>query len=82
MLAPEADRILTAKLCGEAQYRARWRPLTPAEGAEAVDELVETAAGRTDLLAQEAGLTLGCGESRLDEPRRQASRDADQGRSR
>jgi hypothetical protein len=68
-LAPEADRILGAKLSGTAQRHARWRALTPAEEAEAVAELAQTAAGRTDLLAQEAGLALGYNENRQDEAR-------------
>jgi hypothetical protein len=72
---PAHDRILVAKLNGEAKHHARGRDLTDAEHAAAVDELRELAAGRADLLAEVAGLMEGFGEGQIDEPRaRQAAR--------
>jgi hypothetical protein len=65
---PEADRILVAQLTGEARHRARWRPLTEEEEAAALAELRALASGRTDLLAQVAGIFEGTSEGELDEP--------------
>ena len=65
---PQADRILVAQLTGEARHRARWRELTADQEAAAVAELRELAAGRTDLLAEVAGIFEGTSEGELDEP--------------
>jgi hypothetical protein len=65
---PEADRILVAQLTGEARYRAKWRPLTGDEEADAVAALRELAAGRADLLAEVAGILEGTREGEPDEP--------------
>ena len=65
---PEADRILVAQLTGEARHRARWRNLTSSEEAAAVAELRTLAGGRTDLLAEVAGIFEGASEGRHDEP--------------
>jgi hypothetical protein len=65
---PQADRILVAKLSGTARHHARWRDLTADEEAAAVAALRELAVGRTDLLAEVAGLEEGCHEGELDEP--------------
>jgi hypothetical protein len=65
---PAADRILVARLTGEARHQARWRELAPAEHDAAVASLSELAAGRADLLAQVAGLFEGTSEGELDEP--------------
>ena len=65
-----ADRILAAQITGTARRHSRWRPLTEAEEAEAVIELADLALGRADLLAQVAGLQIGCYEGDIDEPRR------------
>jgi hypothetical protein len=65
---PQADRILVAQLTGEARHRARWRDLTEVEHETAVRELRELAAGRTDLLAEVAGIFEGTSEGELDEP--------------
>ena len=65
---PQADRILVAQLTGEARHRAKWRPLTGGEEAAAVAELAALAGGRTDLLAEVAGIFEGTGEGELDEP--------------
>jgi hypothetical protein len=71
---PQADRILIAQLTGTAKRHARWRELSGEEEAAAVAELRELAAGRTDLLAEVAGLAEGFGEGQLNEPRaRQAA---------
>jgi hypothetical protein len=64
---PQADRILVAQLTGEARHRARWRELTGDEEAAAVAELRELAAGRTDLLAEVAGLLEGASAGEPDE---------------
>lgn len=72
---PQADRLLVAELFGEAKYRARWRELSGDEEAAAVAALRELAAGRTDLLAEVAGILEGASEGELDEPRaREAAR--------
>src|SRR5690242_20894162 len=65
---PQADRILVARLTGEARHRAKWRVLTQAEHTAAVGELRELAAGRADLLAEVAGIFEGTSEGELDEP--------------
>jgi hypothetical protein len=65
---PQADRILIAQLTGEARHRSRWRALTEDEEAAAVAALVVLAAGRTDLLAEVAGIFEGGSEGELDEP--------------
>jgi hypothetical protein len=48
---------LAARITGTRARYARGRPLTEAEEAEALASITELAAGRTDLLAQVAGLT-------------------------
>jgi hypothetical protein len=65
---PQADRILIARLTGEARRRADWRELTSAEEAAAVAALHELAGGRGDLLAEVAGVGLGFSEGQMDEP--------------
>src|SRR5690242_4270041 len=65
---PQADRILVAQLTGEARHRAKWRELTGDEEAAAVAALAELAGGRTDLLAEVAGILDGASEGELDEP--------------
>ena len=65
---PEPDRILLAKLHGEARHHAKWRDLTEDEEAVAVTALRELAAGRADLLAEVAGILEGTSEGELDEP--------------
>ena len=65
---PQADRILVAQLTGEARHRARWRELTTDEEVAAVAELQALAGGRTDLLAEVAGIFEGTSEGELDEP--------------
>jgi hypothetical protein len=65
---PQADRILVAELTGEARHQAKWRPLTSDEEAAAVAELQALAGGRTDLLAEVAGIFEGASEGRHDEP--------------
>jgi hypothetical protein len=58
-----ADQILSARLTAAAQRNARDRTVTT---DQAVAEIRELAGDRPDLLAQCAGLALGCGESLLD----------------
>ena len=60
--------MLVAEITGEARRHAKWRPLTPEEEAAAVTELRALAAGRSDLLAEVAGIYEGTSEGELDEP--------------
>jgi len=60
---PDVDRLLIARISGIARRHARWGDLTEAEEAAGAAELREVAAGRTDLLAEEAGIELGFAES-------------------
>ena len=66
---PDHDRLTVARLSAIAQRHARWRELTEAETAVAVAELREISDGRTDLLAEVAGILLGAHEGELDEPK-------------
>jgi hypothetical protein len=61
---PQADRLLIAKLFGEARHHARWRDLTADEQAAAVAALRELAGGRGDLLTEVAGIFEGRGYGR------------------
>ena len=65
---PQADRILVARLTGEARHRAKWRELTGDEEATAEAALRELAGGRADLLAEVAGILEGASEGEMDEP--------------
>lgn len=65
---PDRDRLLVAELTGEARRHAKWRPLTAEEEAVALAELRALAAGRSDLLAEVAGILEGTSEGELDEP--------------
>ena len=60
----QADRLLVAELFGEARHHAGWRDLTADEEAAAVAALRKLAAGRADLLAEVAGLSLGTSEGK------------------
>jgi hypothetical protein len=72
---PQADRLLVAELFGEARHHTRWRELTADEETAAVSELRTLASGRSDLLAEVAGIFEGTSEGELDEPlARQAAR--------
>ena len=62
------DRLLVAEITGEARHRARWRPLTDEEEADALAELRTLAGGRADLLARVAGIFEGTSEGEPDEP--------------
>src|SRR6266566_1095917 len=64
----QQDGILRARLCGTAMHHAKWRELTEQETADAAAALCELAAGRTDLLAEQAGLLIGASEGTLHEP--------------
>ena len=64
----QADRLLVAELYGEARHRAQWRGLSGDEEASAVAELRTLAGGRTDLLAEVAGVLEGTSEGEPDEP--------------
>ncbi len=58
-----SDQILSAWLTAAAQRNARDRAVT---AEQAVAEIRELAGHRPDLLAQCAGLALGCSEGQLD----------------
>jgi len=62
-----------ARISGIARRHASWRAPTGNEIAAAVAELGEVAGGRSDLLAEEAGIQLGFYEGGLDEPRVKAA---------
>ena len=64
----DPDRIIVAKLTGEARCHAGFEPPGEAATAAAVAGLREIADGRTDLLAEVAGIFLGASEGELDEP--------------
>ncbi|HEY7144222.1 MAG TPA: hypothetical protein VH637_08245 [Streptosporangiaceae bacterium] len=70
----DADRTLFAQIAATAARHARGRPLSAAEEGTAAEELAQAAQGRADLLAQYAGLALGCHEHAADAARyRQAA---------
>lgn len=60
--------MIVAELTGEARHHAKWRRLTTDEEAAAIAGLRAIADGRTDLLAQVAGIFEGTSEGELDEP--------------
>ncbi len=49
---PQADRILVAKISGEAELHAKWRELTADEEAAAVAALRELAGGHLGRVAR------------------------------
>ena len=59
----DQDRILHAWLAGTARHLATNAEVSE---AESVGQLRELAAGRTDLLAEVAGIALGVSEGRID----------------
>jgi hypothetical protein len=65
---PQADRILVAKISGEAEHHAKRRELTADEEAAAVAALRELAGGRADLRAEVCGVMEGASEGELREP--------------
>src|SRR5215813_9069561 len=65
----EKDRILSARITGTAFRQASRRSVSGPGRAAALAELAEVAAGRSDLLAQCAGLEVGLHEGDLDEAR-------------
>jgi hypothetical protein len=71
MAETDAERLLAARITGTAARYARGRPLSEADEAEALASITEVAAGRTDLLAQVAGLAIGFSEGGPDELRQQ-----------
>jgi hypothetical protein len=64
----EQDRILVAQITGTAHRYASLKPSERSRTA-AVADLAELAAGRSDLLAEVAGIAIGCHEGELDETR-------------
>jgi hypothetical protein len=64
----EQDRILLAQITGLAHRYATAAP-TGHSRAAFVTELTELAAGRGDLLAEVAGISVGCHEGDPDEAR-------------
>lgn len=68
-MAGDADGLVVAQLAGAAARHASSRSLSADQETAALAELREIAAGRSDLLAQEAGLALGFGEAQPDADR-------------
>jgi hypothetical protein len=64
--AQDRDRLTAAQIAAITRRHARGRPLTDGEETAALEELAEVAAGRADLLAQQAGLALGFHEADAD----------------
>ena len=62
-----------ARLTGIANRHSRWREPTEAETAVAVAEFRKVAEGRSDLLAEVAGILLGAHEGELDELKAKAT---------
>jgi hypothetical protein len=60
--------MLMPEITGEARHRAKRRVLTSDQEAAEVGALRELAAGRTDLLAEVAGIFEDASEGRHDEP--------------
>jgi hypothetical protein len=69
MAPTQKDRIAVAQIAGTASRHARTHPLTRAQQEEAIAELAAAADGRADLLAEHAGLAIGCHEGDQDEAR-------------
>ena len=65
---PQADRILVAKISGEAEHHAKRRELTADEEAAAVAALRGLAGGRADLRAGVCGVMQGASEGEPPEP--------------
>src|SRR5258708_26229508 len=65
----EKDRILLAHITGNAHRHANSLGTSGRRRAAALAELAELAAGRSDLLAECAGIAIGCHEGDLDEVR-------------
>ena len=55
----DRDRLLVARISGIARRHARWGHLNQAQKTAGAAELREAAGDRSDLLAEEAGITLG-----------------------
>ena len=60
--------MIVAELTGEAKHHAGWTEPDEATTQAAVAALREIAGGRTDLLAEVAGIFLGTSEGELHEP--------------
>jgi hypothetical protein len=75
MAETAAERVLAARITGTAMRYARGRPLAETEEAEALASITEVAAGRTDLLAQAAGLAIGFYQGTLNEPQHRQAAD-------
>jgi hypothetical protein len=61
---PDADGLTVARLDGIALRHARWRGLDDDAKAAGATELREVAGGRSDLLAETAGVKFGAAESK------------------
>ena len=64
MQQTDPDRLTIARLSAVASRHAARGTITDWQRAEAVAELAAVAAGRGDLLAQEAGINLGFASAR------------------
>jgi hypothetical protein len=69
MANTERDRILLAQITGTAHRHASSLGTAGQHRAAALADLADLAAGRSDLLAECAGIAIGCHEGDLDEVR-------------
>jgi hypothetical protein len=69
MGSTDKDRILLAQITGPAHRHAAVVGLDGDQRAAALADLAELAKGRSDLLAECAGIAVGCHEGDLDEAR-------------
>ena len=67
------DQLTAAAITAAARRLASWHELTSAQTAAAARELQDVANGRSDLLAEVAGLPLGAHQGSLDEPEARAA---------
>jgi hypothetical protein len=68
----DRDRLLVTRISEIAGRHARWSQLTDTQKTAGAAELREVAGGRSDLLAEEAGITLGTSRDKGPEYRTQA----------
>jgi hypothetical protein len=61
---PDHDGLLEGRISSVAQRHANWGATTDAQRTTGAAELREIAGGRSDLLAEAAGLVLGTAESK------------------
>jgi len=78
MFVHQPGQTLVAKLRGPTQQRVRRRATLPTGEAAVVAELVQATGGKTSLLSQEAGPTVGGGVNGSGRPHRQSAEPFDE----